>query len=68
LSPEKALAQKKIPAIEQQEGVVDAIFGWDILWQKLVNYGVVMVTGDDKKQVTVRREFSKSLLGCPERI
>ncbi|MFT6994919.1 MAG: microcystin degradation protein MlrC, partial [Maribacter sp.] len=56
IEPGKSL-YAKIPAIEQQEGVIDAAIWMGYPWaDEARNHGVVMVTGDDKKQVTKAAE------------
>ena len=52
IEPGKSL-YAKIPAIEQQEGVIDAAIWIGYAWaDEPRNHAVVMVTGDDKEEVT----------------
>lgn len=52
IEPGKSL-YAKIPAIEKQEGVIDAAIWIGYAWaDEPRNHAVVMVTGDDKDQVT----------------
>ena len=52
IEPGKSL-YAKIPAIEKQEGIIDAAIWIGYAWaDEARNHAVVMVTGDDKEQVT----------------
>ncbi len=52
IEPGKSL-YAKIPSVENQEGVIDAAIWIGYAWaDEPRNHAVVMVTGDDKKQVT----------------
>ncbi|WP_273567404.1 M81 family metallopeptidase [Maribacter halichondriae] len=52
IEPGKSL-YAKIPAVENQEGVIDAAIWIGYAWaDEPRNHAVVMVTGDDKEQVT----------------
>lgn len=52
IEPGKSL-YAQIPSVEKQEGVVDAAIWMGYPWaDEARNHGVVMVTGDDKEQVT----------------
>jgi len=56
IEPGKSL-YAKIPAIADQEGVVDAAIWIGYAWaDEPRNHGVVMVTGDDKEKVTAGAE------------
>lgn len=52
IEPGKSL-YAKIPSVENQEGVIDAAIWMGYPWaDEARNHGVVMVTGNDKEQVT----------------
>ena len=52
IEPGKSL-YAKIPAVEQKEGVIDAAIWIGYAWaDEARNHAVVMVTGDDREQVT----------------
>lgn len=56
IEPGKSL-YAKIPAITEQEGVIDAAIWIGYAWaDEARNHAVVMVTGDDKEQVTAGAE------------
>ncbi len=56
IEPGKSL-YAKIPAITEQEGVIDAAIWIGYAWaDESRNHAVVMVTGDDKEQVTAGAE------------
>ncbi len=56
IEPGKSL-YAKIPAVENQEGVIDAAIWIGYAWaDEPRNHAVVMVTGDDKDQVTTGAE------------
>ena len=56
IEPGKSL-YAKIPAVENQEGVIDAAIWIGYAWaDEPRNHAVVMVTGDDKEQVTAGAE------------
>lgn len=56
IEPGKSL-YAKIPSVEQQEGVIDAAIWIGYAWaDESRNHAVVMVTGDDKNQVTAGAE------------
>lgn len=56
IEPGKSL-YAKIPSVENQEGVIDAAIWMGYPWADASrNHGVVMVTGDNKEQVTAGAE------------
>jgi len=56
IEPGKSL-YAKIPSVENQDGVIDAAIWMGYPWaDESRNHGIVMVTGDDKEQVTTGAE------------